>query len=962
MAFLLRYTGTLLLTFFVIFYFSCNEHPVEKKKVPAVTDSLRKLMVTYLPDSVSSYKKIIQQYDSFQLQQQAGNWSKWIKTGNELYNSVRDLQESKDSVIADQMPFIGNCIFDSIELHEKAMPDDSVFNITLCKLYSLEAYYSATQNNKLREKNLLEKFITNPFSKQLSANGYIYPAYHEAAQLFTMFGENKKALNYFLINKKLISDSSLGSDKNMENTAATCNTLRNEGSFDEAIGLLMPFTDSIKYVSPETASFMLGVLAENWNEKGNKEKAKTYFDQSIKILIAAGSQINTNMLRQLTAVDGDISFDNNQFKEALAKYNKALQMYDDSSGREVAKIMISKGDCYAELGMNDSAMNQYQLALRACIKSFDGEHSVYANPVSSDFYSENAIVDALEHKADLLKKMGSPSGDTLKLKAAVDCYELSLRALEKLLEPFTYDDSRISALEQAKTITEDALLTCNTLLKKTGNAVWGARAFHFTEQTKATVLLESLKKQVTVNGESDSLFQQLDSLQKISANLETSDPLFLHYDSASIAETKTHDSLLQIYNTLQSKLLNIETILKNNNSQYAAIFSRNDSITIDMVQQKLLTDQNMLVDYFYGDSAQFIFIARKGKPLQFLQLDSMLVNKLDSFFLFFADKDRIAGNPAGYAAAAYQLFTLLKLDLLPSSIHELILIPDGKLGTLPFEALLTSATSSQNMQQWPYLLKAHQTSYGYSVATLLQQAGASQGKTTVAMAAFAPLFEGNHAKLSPLTNTAGEIKTIEENLGEGVYFNAGNATLENFRVIASKAGILHLATHAFTDTVGTGEQPRIAFSDSSLYLSQLYAMKLNASLVVLSACQTGIGRIAKTEGPMSLARGCYYAGARNVISSLWEVDDKSTGELFGRFYKNLDKHNYARSLQQAQIAFIENASSTKASPFYWASFIHIGYQPHPVSGPLPWVLGIAALLIFSALLYLKKKRSVRRTS
>ncbi len=440
------------------------------------------------------------------------------------------------------------------------------------------------------------------------------------------------------------------------------------------------------------------------------------------------------------------------------------------------------------------------------------------------------------------------------------------------------------------------MIACNALLNKTGDAVWAARAFHFAEQTKATVLLESLKKQVTVNSESDSLFQQLNSLQKQSANLETSDPLFFHYDKTDSGETKTHDSLLQVYNNLQSKLLNIETILKNNNSQYAAVFSGNDSMTIDMVQQQLLTDQNMLVDYFYGDSAQFVFIAQKGKPLQFLRLDSSLVNKLDSFFLFFAGKDIITNNPASYAAAAYQLFGLLKLDELPASIHELILIPDGKLSTLPFEALLTSASSSLNMQQWPYLLKAYQTSYGYSVATLLHQAASAPVKTTVAMAAFAPLFEGNHPQLSTLANTAGEIRTIEENLGEGVYFNAGNATLENFRVIASKAGILHLATHAFTDTAGLAKQPRIAFYDSSLYLSQLYAMKLNASLVVLSACQTGIGRIAKTEGPMSLARGCYYAGARNVISSLWEVDDKSTGELFGRFYKKLDKNNYAKSL------------------------------------------------------------------
>jgi CHAT domain-containing protein len=114
--------------------------------------------------------------------------------------------------------------------------------------------------------------------------------------------------------------------------------------------------------------------------------------------------------------------------------------------------------------------------------------------------------------------------------------------------------------------------------------------------------------------------------------------------------------------------------------------------------------------------------------------------------------------------------------------------------------------------------------------------------------------------------------------------------------------------------------------DGNLYSGEIYNLQLNANLVTLSACQTGLGKISKGEGVIGLSRALVYAGAKNIIVSFWSVADESTSELMQNFYKELlnkNNGNYTASLRNAKLSLI--ASEKYAAPYYWAPFILIGF-------------------------------------
>ena len=113
--------------------------------------------------------------------------------------------------------------------------------------------------------------------------------------------------------------------------------------------------------------------------------------------------------------------------------------------------------------------------------------------------------------------------------------------------------------------------------------------------------------------------------------------------------------------------------------------------------------------------------------------------------------------------------------------------------------------------------------------------------------------------------------------------------------------------------------------DGSLYTGEIYNLNINADLVTLSACETGLGKVAKGEGIVGLSRALQYAGANNIIVSLWQVADESTSQMMIEFYKynlNNDHHGYNTALRHAKLSLLD--SEKYARPYYWAPFILVG--------------------------------------
>jgi CHAT domain-containing protein len=252
-------------------------------------------------------------------------------------------------------------------------------------------------------------------------------------------------------------------------------------------------------------------------------------------------------------------------------------------------------------------------------------------------------------------------------------------------------------------------------------------------------------------------------------------------------------------------------------------------------------------------------------------------------------------------------------------------------------------------------------------------------KNKIKVLAFAPRYTvGETMKilqktypLVPLPGVEKEVNKISK-IVDADYFVGVEATEENFRKNAEKFDILHLAMHAFiNDSLPAFSSFAFTRSNSDdptkngvLTTADIYNLKLNAKLTVLSACNTGIGQLNKGEGVMSLARGFLYAGCPSIIMSLWEVEYESGTEIITAFYKYLKKgKSKDESLRLAKLEYLNSVCSRRAHPLYWLGFVSIGdnsalYNSYDYYFFIVFILALSGIGI-DQLLRIKKARKKR---
>jgi len=151
------------------------------------------------------------------------------------------------------------------------------------------------------------------------------------------------------------------------------------------------------------------------------------------------------------------------------------------------------------------------------------------------------------------------------------------------------------------------------------------------------------------------------------------------------------------------------------------------------------------------------------------------------------------------------------------------------------------------------------------------------------------------------------------------------------------------------------EADSTAVNNSRLYVNELYNLELNADLVVLSACETGLGELKRGEGVISLARGFTYAGAKSTLTSLWSVNDAQTTKLMESFYTNLkDGMTKDKALRKAKLDYLNNENLN--APYFWAGFIPAGDMSAISSNTnyWYWALGILIALLLAWFLFKRK--------
>jgi CHAT domain-containing protein len=363
-----------------------------------------------------------------------------------------------------------------------------------------------------------------------------------------------------------------------------------------------------------------------------------------------------------------------------------------------------------------------------------------------------------------------------------------------------------------------------------------------------------------------------------------------------------------------------------------------------------------MVEYFVGPDAMEAFIFQSGKtPVWYSFVNSSDFNSLAwSFIHYFQNQQAILNDPSGYMSTAYALWQqLLPPEL--ASAAKLTLIPDGILNQIPFDALVTAQPApGLSLRQAPYLIRKQEIHYAWSLNVLQQQKKLHATAKNYALS-LAPGFANGERGLAPLA-------TDEREWPHNSTALLGNsADLQHFLEAVGNYQILHLSTHAVA-AVYSGELTRLELFDQSLYLPSIYALPLQADLVTLSACQTGLGSSYAGEGVMSLSRAFAQAGAACVISSLWSVNDQSTRQLLAGFYQRLAAGEpIGQSLRAAKLGYLDDPDIRGAmqTPYCWAGLTMVGDNRVVSTGGYGWkgwLTGALILLLITWYVRVKRKR------
>lgn len=242
--------------------------------------------------------------------------------------------------------------------------------------------------------------------------------------------------------------------------------------------------------------------------------------------------------------------------------------------------------------------------------------------------------------------------------------------------------------------------------------------------------------------------------------------------------------------------------------------------------------------------------------------------------------------------------------------QDLTIIANCFLNELPFEILIDKNNK--------FLVESHRINYALSFSLYHFQRKINT-KNELNIGIFQPSY--NDKIFSKLSFASKEAHFLKENYKAKLYAQS-EATKGNFIKNADKFNVYHLAMHAKMDEVNE-DASKLLFEDENLYFSDLYALKLPLDLVVLSACETGLGKNILGEGLMSLSRAFTYSGVAATIHSLWEIPDKQAYEIMKHFYRNVGQgQSKSEALQQAKIGFLNSAKAEELKhPYYWSGFV-----------------------------------------
>ncbi len=630
----------------------------------------------------------------------------------------------------------------------------------------------------------------------------------------------------------------------------------------------------------------------------NVPKASAYFRRNLTTALAEQDSLFVcASYLNLSDLYNEIKSDS-----ALHYANLGLQYSTDAISRSVGLHQISK--YHFANGDPEEALSAIHESLVENTGQDDNINSVPSLDQLELATYKNDVLLALRFKADILMALGEIKNDNSLFEEALSNVRSADALVDLLQDESTEQRSKLLWREEATQLYARGIAAARALNEE-------ELAFHFAEKSKALLLTESILQNADREALPDPVRRKESDLKKDLLRLEQS--LSKTSDASEIQSLK--DSLFDAKRVFRTFSDSIRDVFPN----HFVSHSKTKTLPVSTVQSEL-GNHDVLLSYNWIQSdvnditVHGIMVTKDQVNIFEVDEAEFLNDRIVTYRNLLSKPFETTRDKKAYCDLTFDLFkSLLPLDELgisPDGKH-LIIIPDGPLQSIPFESLVSSPDDCR------YLIEDAVVSYAYSMSFLLHNKSLLRNPTANFIG-FAPA-EFSYDNLESLPNTRREVDEIAT-LASDRKLLESEASKTNFLDEVGRNGIIHLATHA-----NSGEHPWIAFYDEKVELHELYTLPNEADMVVLSACNTSLGEVAQGEGTFSLARGFFYSGANSVVSTLWNVNDKSGTELMKGFYSNLKKgQTKARALHNAKLEYLETRSLSDASPHYWASYVLVG--------------------------------------
>ncbi len=861
---------------------------------------------------------------------------------------------------------------------EDKLQEDSVYARLLHRIATLQYLQNGEHATKESIDYMLRSVAINTSGADNVSPDHAVNSYYNLAVFYKSLGINSKALDYYdsviVINKK----------RNLHNAMATaCRVLKADilfmdGDYQKCVDeCIAGLAEAKERGETGTAAQLFNRRAQSYvyleqteNAMADTDSAMHYagivhddFEQATAIIIKATIygrcdlhneaerlfkkaimlRLRTNEYSQVA--DDYTDFGNFYFR-ALKRYKQAEECY-----KKTVEYAKKAGDAerlckgyinLAETAFRRSPQKEYTATrdyYRMALQVYGLPSSAFLQTPSlsrlSAIGNTDLLLVMLNNKTELLLNLYKSNGDRACLDACLSTAAVMDSAIDQARREQTGEQSKLYWRNKTRSFFYNALEACYLA----GDM---PKAFHFMEKSRAVLLSDKLNEL----GASAHLPQA-------ESAMEQSYKAGIIYEQQKLTGM---DKRSPAYQRQQLELVHakekFESYIKTLGQQYPLYYQykyADDIPRLEDLQAWLLNKGGSFVHYFVQDTTGFMLAVTPGYArLIWLEPGSIDIKEVTAFLQWCSDKQQLNSRFPAFAALSHRLYTVLfkPLQLPPGRV---MVCQDNFL--LPFEALCSKEQGTS------FLVYDYMFSYVYSARYLMKQFAVPE--TGGDFVGFAPVSFLSRLGLPQLKNSAMSLQKTGACYKGVKLFTGTAATRASFLANVGGYRIVNVFSHAFADTGRT--EPLLYMQDSVIHLSELQLLDHPATqLIMLSACQTNVGKNATGEGIYSLARGFSSAGIPAVCATLWKADEETIYAISYTFHTLLSKGMQKdEALQKARLNFMKQGSREKMLPYYWANMVLMG-NPEPVKllppAGISWWMVIVVVILAGATVYIRYRR------